>query len=95
MYLHGTFKKQDLEEKASPHLPPPVQTHATWAEKGEVKIQLSSRHSSPSLRQSDSKDDKHLLDLDTGCSKSEPQGRSQKNVPPQEPEKFKVAQDNW
>lgn len=95
VYLHGTFKKQDTEEKASPHLPAPVQTHATWAQKGEVKTQLGSCHSSSSSpRQSDSKDNKHLLDLFTGCSKSQRLRVDLRQKSPTEPKKFQVAQDN-
>lgn len=94
MYLHGTFKKQDFEEKASPRLPAPVQTHTTWAQKGEVKTQLGSCHSSsPSWRQSDNKDDKHLLDLVAGCPNPQRLRADLRQKSPKEPEQFKVAQD--
>lgn len=42
MYLHDIFKKQDLEEKASPHLPDLVQTLTTQAQKGEVENHFGS-----------------------------------------------------
>lgn len=78
MYLQGTFKKQDLEEKAR---------------RGKDSVGLS-HSSSPSLRQSHSKDDKRLLDLVTGCSKSQRLRADLRQKSPEEPKKFKVAQDN-
>lgn len=71
MYLHGIFKKQYHKEKGSPDLPNPAQDscNLTSERKGKDLAWLMSLLL-PITKTSDSKNDKHLLNLVTGCSKS-------------------------